>query len=95
MSIREEIKVGAISQISTHYQGDALTGLGQRPRSQTVTTFYSRDDIKLLKRKNNSIAVELWTRQLVLLHGHKNLLIDYGGDLLSNDLLLSSSALLF
>ena len=31
----------------------------------------------------------------VLSHGHKNLLIDCGDDLLSNDLLLSSSALLF
>ena len=31
----------------------------------------------------------------VLSHGHKNLLVDCGDDLLNNDLLLSSSALLF
>ena len=63
-----------------------------------------RAHIRLLKRTRHSIAVELWARPPVRLpalsqashsHGHKSMLTDCGDDLLSDELLLGCSALLF
>ena len=45
MSIKEELQVGSISQVSTHYLGDVQTGLGQRPGSQTVTSFFPKTNL--------------------------------------------------
>ena len=45
--------------------------------------------------RHQFVPVEVWAPPPVLSHRHKNLLIDHGGDLLSNSLLLSSSALVF
>ena len=81
------------------------------PRSQTVTTNLPHDGLRRSRSIGISVSRRQEERRHqtiqkkkpqhcretvgVLSHGHKNLLIDCGDDLFSNDLLPSSSALLF
>ena len=75
-SVRRD-QVGSSNQFSTYCQGDVHTGLGQRPASQTVTSFFpatttlSHDGPRRSRSFGIAVLCVLCAHPPVLSHGHK------------------------